>query len=68
MLTTTNGVSSENLENHVNYNTIMRFGQALFVNRELVHEGYLVNPDTLLKAKNIISKIPKKREDEAPYM
>lgn len=36
-----NGVSSENLESHIEYNTVMRFGRALFVDGICIHKGYL---------------------------
>lgn len=36
-----NIVRPEHLEGHIEYNKVMRFGRALFVNGECVYEGYL---------------------------
>lgn len=38
---TVNIVRPEHLENHIEYNKIMRFGRALFVDGKCVYEGYL---------------------------
>lgn len=37
----TNGVKSENLAEHIQYNLIFRPGRALFVDGFCLHEGYL---------------------------
>lgn len=63
-----NGVSSEYLTDHVEYNKKMRFGRALIVDWEIVHLGYLTE-DVL---KEFIQKhkatwqMPK--IDTAPYV
>ncbi|HDR7922706.1 TPA: hypothetical protein QCY49_000691 [Bacillus paranthracis] len=36
-----NIVPDYNLEKHIEYNKIMRFGRALFIDGECVHTGYL---------------------------
>lgn len=36
-----NIVPDYNLEKHIEYNKIMRFGRALFIDGEYVHAGYL---------------------------
>ena len=36
-----NGVHSHFLDQHIQYNTTMRFGRALFVDGWCVHKGYL---------------------------
>ncbi|MDX5808800.1 MULTISPECIES: hypothetical protein [Bacillus] len=36
-----NIVPDHNLQKHVEYNKIMRFGRALFIDGECVHTGYL---------------------------
>lgn len=38
-----NGVSSEDLNDHINYNIKYRFGRALFVDGECIHKGYFDN-------------------------
>lgn len=37
----TNTVADEDLQNHIEYNKVMRFGRALFVDGECVYAGYL---------------------------
>lgn len=48
-----NIVPDYNLEKHIEYNKIMRFGRALFIDGECVHTGYL----TTQKIKSWSSKI-----------
>ena len=36
-----NGVDPAHLAAHIKYNTVMRFGRALFIDGECVHRGYL---------------------------
>ena len=36
-----NGVDSEHLQVHIDYNKTMRFGRALFVDGKCVYKGYL---------------------------
>lgn len=38
-----NGVKSENLKAHIEYNITHRWGRALFVNGVCKHRGYLTN-------------------------
>jgi hypothetical protein len=63
----TNGVSSENLADHIQYNTKFRFGRALFVDGKCVHRGYLSEGrcnDWEEKIKTF--RLPEK--DTAPYV
>lgn len=39
-----NGVAEEGLEAHIEYNRLMRFGRALFVDGKCVYKGYLGAP------------------------
>lgn len=41
----TNGVTEENLEEHINYNKTARYGRALLVNGKVVHLGYYKESD-----------------------
>lgn len=34
-------VAKDDLSNHIEYNTIMRFGCALFIDGQCIHNGYL---------------------------
>lgn len=36
-----NGVATEHLRDHIEYNLVMRFGRALFIDGICVNEGYL---------------------------
>jgi hypothetical protein len=36
-----NGVTKDNLPLHINYNKIMRFGRALFVDGKCIYSGYI---------------------------
>lgn len=61
-----NGVKTENLESHIEYNKEMRFGRALLVDGKVVHLGYYKESDrTTLeeKFKNVIIT-----KDTAPYV
>jgi len=63
-----NGVSSEHLANHIEYNKNMRFGRALIVDWKIVHLGYLTE-DTLnefIKKHKPTWQMPK--IDTAPYV
>jgi hypothetical protein len=51
-----NIVTPKMLEYHVEYNKIMRFGRALFVDGECVNEGYL-SPEQVNEWKQKISKM-----------
>lgn len=60
-----NGVKSENLKDHIEYNVSWRPGRALFVDGKCVHQGYL--------SQDKCDEIEKKLEgatmdkDTAPY-
>lgn len=58
-----NIVCPEHLENHIEYNTTLRFGRALFINGSCVHKGYLDDEDikewtTKIASMNINTSIP----------
>ena len=40
-----NGVLPEHLEDHIDYNKVMRFGRALLVDGKVVHTGYFSESD-----------------------
>lgn len=50
-----NGVRSEDLSSHIEYNKTMRFGRALIVDGEIVYTGYLSKEQvqTIMEAKNL---------------
>jgi hypothetical protein len=61
-----NGVPSEHLENHIEYNKLWRWGRALIVDGVVVYKGN-VHEETL---KMILDKIPtmyKPTKDTQPY-
>lgn len=43
----TNGVSSKDLEDHINYNKNFRFGRALIIDGKIEHLGYFKKEDLL---------------------
>lgn len=64
---TTNLVLGEHLLEHIAYNQIMRFGQALFVEGLYVSCGYLKEPWCMEKMKDWVSNPPATPKHEIPY-
>ena len=63
----TNGVESENLESHINYNKVYRFGRALLVDGKVVHLGYYKESEReMLETK--YGTLPKETVGTAPYI
>jgi hypothetical protein len=60
-----NGVKSENLAQHINYNINMRPGRALLVDTFVIHKGIGCRDILNEKIKELIEI--KKTEDTAPY-
>lgn len=50
-----NGVLTEHLKDHIDYNKKMRFGRSLFVDGKCVHKGYL-DDETIKSFKKRIEK------------
>ena len=62
----TNGVTSEEIESHIEYNKTWRFGRALLVDGKVVHTGYYNESDIpMLEEKFGKIKIEK---DTQPYV
>ena len=62
----TNGVDSEHLQQHIEYNKTYRFGRALVVDGEIVYYGYFNNAKDELKS--ILANINVKHDKcTAPY-
>lgn len=62
-----NGVSSEFLQDHIDYNIKYRFGRALFVDGKCVHEGYLSKDRCKEWENKLKSKYYLQTTDTAPY-
>ena len=62
----TNGVKSENLAKHIQYNLIMRPGRAFFVDGICIHTGYLAS-ERCKEIERELSGI-KANKDTAPYV
>lgn len=63
-----NGVTDENLKDHVEYNKVNRFGRALIVNGEIVYKGMMKESDILEVIKSNNLKEIVKTKDTAPYV
>lgn len=61
-----NGVKSENLENHIEYNKTLRFGRALLVDGKVIHTGYYKTKDIPVLEEKF--KDFKMEKDTAPYV
>ena len=50
-----NGVKSEDLINHIDYNKTFRFGRALIIDGKIEYQGYLSKEDLekIIKEKNL---------------
>jgi hypothetical protein len=60
-----NGVTSEHLQNHIEYNKFWRPGRALFIDGILIYDG-CVTANTINKYSYTISLL-KIHKDTAPY-
>lgn len=60
-----NGVSSENLQDHIEYNKKFRFGRALVVDGEIIYEG--LGCKAAIKELEEVIKNTKITKDTAPY-
>ncbi len=60
-----NGVTSENLDNHIKYNKFHRGGRALFVDGECVHQGGVTDEDIIIAEERVAGIVL--TEDTAPY-
>lgn len=62
-----NGVTSENLAAHIEYNVVMRPGRALFVDGHCIYPGTF-NWDEIVKIKDVLLSEPViMTKDTAPY-
>ncbi len=64
-----NGVESKHLASHIEYNKILRWGRALFVDGKCIHQGYLTKEECdawEVKIKDNLDKYTILK-DTAPY-
>lgn len=62
-----NGVSAQNLKLHIEYNTTMRPGRALFVDGKCIHKGYLTDADVKAIEDNLAINPVVMERDTQPY-
>ena len=62
-----NGVISENLKDHIDYNRSLRFGRALFVDGKCIHKGYLSDERCKEWESKLKSPYYKQIKDTSPY-
>jgi len=64
-----NGVDSEDLQGHIDYNTATRFGRALFVDGKCVYKGLGVTPAVIAKFEKTLKEDQTfiRTECTAPY-
>lgn len=63
-----NGVRESNLKEHIEYNRVMRFGRALFVDGKCAHRGYL-SDDRICSVEKFLSENPHVPvRDTQPYV